>query len=326
MSINGLVQNLKTLNIFPNAGGKPEDYPLFVHELVSEYIEAWSEKDQPKLDAFKILEVNKKLPAIDCLKVKLEIRMSTIPNAGLGIFAADTIPKGKVIGSYGGPLPILNTKVLNELINLGEGALSRSDYEEESKLSEKQRNYTMKIPVQNDEMDEVDYFCVYPTEEQLIKHEKLVSEYIECKKEEMCREHLKQIRKNMNWTALINDACDPFRNNVKVIENGYLNTDKEIQAGEELFLEYGSEYWEDEKPYVTLDVFNTIVKNCYKIREELKRVNAERAGLEKYPICISSDSEQDPDSMPPFPKRQKPDDDHQLQNTIFNYLRPNDTS
>ena len=320
MSINGLVQNLKTLNIFPNAGGQPKDYPLFVHELVSEYIEAWSEKDQPKLDAFKILEVNKKLPAIDCLKVKLEIRMSTIPNAGLGIFAADTIPKGKVIGSYGGPLPILNTKVLNELINLGEGALSRSDYEEESKLSEKQRNYTMKIPVQNDEMDEVDYFCVYPTNSQLTEHERLVTEF------SVDPKHLKKIRKNMNWTALINDACDPFRNNVKVIENGYLNTDKEIQAGEELFLEYGSEYWEDEKPYVTLDVFNTIVKNCYKIREELKRVNAERAGLEKYPICISSDSEQDPDSMPPFPKRQKPDDDHQLQNTIFNYLRPNDTS
>ena len=130
----------------------------------------------------------------------------------------------------------------------------------------------------------------------------------------------------MNWTALINDACDPFRNNVKVIENGYLNTDKEIQAGEELFLEYGSEYWEDEKPYVTLDVFNTIVKNCYKIREELKQIDLKRVGDKKNPTCISSDSEQDPDSMPPFPKRQKPDDDHQLQNTIFNYLRPNDTS
>jgi len=313
MSINGLVQNLKTLNIFPNAGGQPKDYAPIVNELVSEYIEARSKKDQTKLDAFKILEVNKKLPAIDFLKVKLEIRMSTIPNAGLGIFAADTIPKGKVIGSYGGPLPVLNAKVLKKKINLGAGALSRSDYEEESKLSEKQRNYTMKIPVRNDEMDKVDYYCVYPTNSQLTRHEELVAKF------SVDPKHLKNISENMNWTALINDACDPFRNNVKVIENGYLNTDKEIQAGEELFLEYGSEYWEDEKPYVTLDVFNTIVKNCYKIREELNRINAERAGLAKYPICISSDSEQDPDSMPPFPKRQKPD---LVQNTIFNYLLP----
>jgi len=308
MSINGLVQNLKTLNIFPNAGGKPEDYPLFVHELVSEYIKARSEKDQPKLNAFKILEVNKKLPAIDCLKVKLEIRMSTIPNAGLGIFAMETIPKGKVIGSYGGPLPVLDTKVLNGLINLGEGALSRSDYEEESTLSEKQRNYTMKIPVRIHKK-KVDYYCVHPTEEQLIEHEGLVTKYIECKKEEMCIEHLKNISKNMNWTALINDACDPFRNNVKVIENGYLNTDKEIQTGEELFLEYGSEYWEDEKPYVTLDVFNTIIANFLKIREELNRIDDERAGLEGYPIPISDSADSDSHTRPL--KRPKVDDSHQ---------------
>lgn len=309
MSIASLTKKFQTLNFFPNAGGKPEDYHPIVNELVLEYIKARSEKDQPKLDAFKILEVNKKLPAIDCLKVKLEIRMSTIPNAGLGIFAADTIPKGKVIGSYGGPLQILNTKVLNELINLGEGALSRSDYKEESTLSEKQRNYTMKIPVRNDEMDKVDYYCVYPTEKQLIKHERLVTEYIECRDKEMCIEHLKKIRKNMNWTALINDACDPFRNNVKVIENGYLNTDKEIQAGEELFLEYGSEYWEDEKPYVTLDVFNTIIKNFLKISKELKQINAKRVGGEENPIYISTDTDSDSDTQPS--KRPKVDDSHQ---------------
>ena len=93
MSIASLSKKFQTLIFFPNAGGKPEDYHPIVNELVLEYIQARSEKDQPKLDAFKILEVNKKLPAIDCLKVKLEIRMSTIPNAGLGIFAADTFSK-----------------------------------------------------------------------------------------------------------------------------------------------------------------------------------------------------------------------------------------
>lgn len=322
MSINGLVQNLKTLNIFPNAGGQPKDYPLFVHELVLEYIKARSEKDQPKLDAFKILEVNKKLPAIKYKKVKLEIRMSTIPNAGLGIFAMETIPKGKVIGSYGGPLPVLDTIYLNGKINLGEGALSRSDYEEESTLSEKQRNYTMKIPVRINKK-KVDYYCVHPTEKQLIEHEGLVTKYIECKKEEMCIEHLKNISKNMNWTALINDACDPFRNNVKVIENGYLNTDKEIQAGEELFLEYGSEYWENKKSYVTLDVFNTIIANFFKIREELNRINAARAGLEGYPIPIS-DTDSDSDSETPFAKRIKLGGTSQ--NAILNYFSKKDTS
>lgn len=321
MSIESLSQNLQTLNFLSNAGGQPDDYPPIVHELILEYIEAWSKKDQPKMNAFTILEVNEQLPAIKYEKVKIEIRMSTIPDAGLGIFAMETIPKGKVIGSYGGPLPVLNTKVLKKKINLGAGALSRSEYEEESKLSEKQRNYTMKIPVRNDDIDKVDYYCVYPTEEQLTRHEELVTEF------SVDPKHLENISKNMNWTALINDACDPFKNNVKVIGNGYLNTDKEIQKDEELFLEYGSEYWEDEKPYVTLDVFNTIVKNCYKIREELKRIDLKRVGNKENPICISSDSEQDPDSMPPFPKRQKPDDDHQLiKNTIFNYLLPKETS
>lgn len=291
MSIASLSKKFQTLNFFPNAGGKPEDYSPIVPELVSEYIRAWSKKDQTKLDAFKILEVNKKLPAIDWLKVKLEIRMSTIQNAGLGIFAMETIPKGKIIGSYGGPLPELDTKVLNEVINLGEGALSRSDYEEEFKLSDDQRNYTMKIPVRINKK-KVNYYCVYPTIDQLTNHETLVTNF------SVDPKHLEKISKNMNWTALINDACDPFRNNVKVIENGYLNTDKEIQADEELFLEYGSEYWKDEKPYVTLDVFNTIIANPFKISEELNRIDLERAGGKENPICISDSEDTQPSKRP----------------------------
>jgi hypothetical protein len=299
MSIKSLSENFQTLNFLSNAGGRPEDYPPIIHELVSKYIEGRSKKDQPKLNAFKILEVNEQLPAIKYQKVKLEIKMSTIPNAGLGIFAVEYIEKGKVIGSYGGPLPVLNTEYLKKKINLGDGALSRWEYKEESGFNEKQKNYTMKIPVRND-MNKIDYYFVSPSKEQLKRHEELVTEY----KISVDPKHLKNISKNMNWTALINDACDPFKNNVKVIENGYLNTDKEIQPGEELFLEYGSEYWEDEKTYVTLDVFNTICKNFFKISKELSRIDSERAGQEDYPIYIS-DSEPDPDSMSPFSKRFK---------------------
>lgn len=314
MSIASLSKKFQTLNVFPNAGGKPEDYPPIVNELVLKYKDAWRKKDQPKLDAFKIPDVIKPLPAIQYQKVKLKIRMSTIPNAGLGIFANDTIPKGKIIGSYGGPLPVLDREYLKTKINLGEGALFRSKYEEELHLSEKQRNYTMKYPVRYDEMDNVDYYCVYPTEKQLTKHEELVTKYKECRENNMCIKHLKDISKNMNWTALINDACDPYKNNVKVIENGYLNTDKEIQAGEELFLEYGSEYWGDEKPYVTLDVFNTIIENSSKISEKLKQIDLERAI-----ICISSDSDSDSNTPPPPSKRHK----SVTQKTISDYFPKN---
>lgn len=52
----------------------------------------------------KQTKVPKALPIRSTLNPKVEVRMSLIPNAGLGMFALEDIPKDSVIATYGGRL------------------------------------------------------------------------------------------------------------------------------------------------------------------------------------------------------------------------------
>ena len=262
MGISTILEHFQRLGFLSTASGNPDDYPREVNELVDIYQKALEYNFKNLLDAFKIEEEQDMIQTeIPRKQVKLKIRKSTISGAGLGIFAAERIPKGKIIGLYGGPLKELDTKNLAKEINLGEGPLSRTKYQEPPPFDEEQGNYAYTIPV--DEEITNDYY-VFPTEEQLKYHTKNVASFLENE----TPENAATILKNLNWTALMNDACDPYKNNVKVIENGFINTDKDIEKDEELFLEYGLEYWKNEKPYVTLDVFETI--NEYTETIELK--------------------------------------------------------
>ena len=113
MAADVLSQFFSKLNILTTAKGVPKEYSTEVPQLVKIYKKALEYNITNVLDAFIIKgEQDMIHTEIPQKQVKLKIGISTIPEAGLGIFAAEDIPKGIIIGSYGGPLEVIDSENL----------------------------------------------------------------------------------------------------------------------------------------------------------------------------------------------------------------------
>ena len=249
--------------------------------LLDTYKKAVLARDKQVVRIFKALYETdtEDIDDIQFEKVDLSIGISSIPGAGLGVFAKKKISAGKIIGSFGGPVAGLKKTFLNKRINLGSGEFQSMENspENEKLLTEAQLSYSMTVPI----VAEPPYECIiYPSLAQLSLHQ---LNYKDLKASA-------EIIKKMNWTVLMNDAKDPEKNNTVVIENGYINTTREIEAGEELFLEYGVDYWKDKSSeiYITHDMFDNIKQHADAMTRQLLKIWAMRTmSLKTLPLSPS---------------------------------------
>jgi hypothetical protein len=239
-----------------------EDYDT--PALLEFYRNAWQQKNAKILNIFKYkYQEPEDEDDIMYTHIEVEVRQSLIKDAGLGVFALGDIEAGRIIGSYGGSLqncdgdPLFSEDFASK-VNLGKGPFMSSKC---PKLSAEQLNYAMTIPI---EIEGCKTFksVIHPSQMQLQRHDRYTAE-----------NNLDQILENMNWSGMMNDTKDPFRNNTVVIPNGFINTTKAIKKGEELYLEYGTGFWADKSPdevYITQDVLKNIQNHTKDIRYVLE--------------------------------------------------------
>ena len=241
-----------------------EDYDT--PALLEFYRNAWQQKTAKILNIFKYkYQEPEDKDDIMYTHIEVEVRQSLIKDAGLGVFALGDIEAGRIIGSYGGPLqncdgdPLFSEDFASK-VNLGKGPFMSSKC---PKLSAEQLNYAMTIPI---EIEGCKTFksVIHPSQMQLQRHDRYTAE-----------NNLDQILENMNWSGMMNDTKDPFRNNTVVIPNGFINTTKAIKKGEELYLEYGTGFWAEKSPdevYITQDVLKNIQNHTKDIRDKVVAV------------------------------------------------------
>ncbi|KAL1530563.1 hypothetical protein AB1Y20_001464 [Prymnesium parvum] len=140
----------------------------------------------------------------------LEVSRSQVPGGGRGVFAAETLPPGTVLGTYPG-----------RLVPLG-------PYTRKLKIAPRTSNYCWTLGGDRGALD--------PTDEQGILCEPLPF-FKDLPSLDML---------SIDTTlALINEPSPGFDVNVKSEEVGedvYFYTERQLLAGEELFLDYGTTY------------------------------------------------------------------------------------
>lgn len=205
-------------------------------------------------------------------KIAPQLKKSTLPGAGLGIFTETRIPKDTIIGSYGGKLKGLAEPV--DSLYIGDGNLAWSN---EPPKSPEQLDYTYTLYLP--EYDPPKKY-VFPELEQLKKHKRLTEPFT-ANDEEIEIEKEKEILDNLNWTSIINDAAkNGLNNNLIVISDGYLMTIEEVPAGSELFLEYGWEYWGEKNKnpvYISNDIRQSIEE---RKKEKLEQLEPSASGAQ----------------------------------------------
>ena len=181
--------------------------------------------------------------------------------AGLGIFTKHEIPKNTIIGTYGGQLKIFAPE---EGMNMGEGTLEIYDSPTETPDDEDIKEYLMTLRVElYRSKNKTQEYYVCPSKQQVTNHKDLSKLLMDDPNNEFKKLRVLQ---NMNWTALLNDNKNS--NNVKIILGGYLLTTSKVNQGEELFLDYGWEYWYPdgehtfgEPVYISSDVMQQAKEN-----------------------------------------------------------------
>lgn len=137
----------------------------------------------------------------------LSIHKSNIPLAGLGVFATEPISKGTVLGRYAG-------------IGMNKAAL-------DARYGEGVALYALTVQCTNHED------CGWPQTARLkhrLKHET----------HRVCID----AKDSGNWACRINDGPHSgFASNVAFSYNGSVYATSNIRKGEELYADYGTEYW-----------------------------------------------------------------------------------
>ena len=210
------------------------------------------------------IEQLKKKPSKDLKRKFIEIFVGTsgIEEAGLGIFTKHAIPENTIIGTYGGQL---STFAPEEGMNMGEGTLKIYDsHITETPDDEDIKEYLMTFRViLHKKKSNIQEYYVCPSKKQVTEHKHLSRELMDDPNNEIKKN---KVLENMNWTALLNDNRNS--NNVKIILGGYLLTTSKVNQGEELFLDYGWEYWYPdgehtfgEPVYISSDVMQQAKEN-----------------------------------------------------------------
>ena len=210
------------------------------------------------------IEQPKKKPSKDLKREVIEIFVGTsgIMGAGLGIFTKHAIPKNTIIGTYGGQL---STFAPEEGMNMGEGTLQIYDSQTtETPDDEAIKEYLMTFRViLHKKKSNIQEYYVCPSKEQVTKHKRLSKLLMDDPNNEWLK---REVLQNMNWTALLNDNKNS--NNVKIILGGYLLTTSKVNPNDELFLDYGWEYWYPdgehtfgEPVYISSDVMQQAKEN-----------------------------------------------------------------
>jgi hypothetical protein len=214
-------------------------------------------------EALLKIEQPKTKPSKDLKRKVIEIFVGTsgIKEAGLGIFTKHEIPKSTIIGTYGGQL---KTFAFEEGMNMGEGTLEIYDSTTETPDDEDIKEYLMTFRViLRKKKSNIQEYYVCPSKQQVNRHKVFSKELMDDPNNEFKK---MKVLKNMNWTALLNDNKNS--NNVKIILGGYLLTTSKVNQGEELFLDYGWEYWYPdgehtfgEPVYISSDVMQQAKEN-----------------------------------------------------------------
>lgn len=215
-------------------------------------------------EALLKIEQQKKKPSKDLKREVIEIFVGTsgIMGAGLGIFTKHEIPENTIIGTYGGQL---KTFAPEKGMNMGEGTLEIYDSQTpETPDDEDIKEYLMTFRViLHKKKSNIQEYYVCPSKQQVTKHKDLSKLLMDDPNNERLK---RMVLHNMNWTALLNDNRNS--NNVKIILGGYLLTTSKVNQGEELFLDYGWEYWYPdgqhtfgEPVYISSDVMQQAKEN-----------------------------------------------------------------
>jgi hypothetical protein len=218
--------------------------------------------------------------------INFNLKKSTIPNAGVGIFAAADIPAQSLIGIFGGEVISATNNIVFQPeynMNIGYGSFRfllkdafKTMQAADSKKSLIEYASTNEYDaVGGPDLDPIERL-ITPTIAQVEIHKQLVIDFLSLPPSVDDAPILESaILENMNWSALLNDAKSPFKNNVVIIRNGFLQTTRDILKGEELFLEYGANYWigkdtEENLPaYVPKHILDSIMKHEYVLYRDL---------------------------------------------------------
>jgi hypothetical protein len=156
----------------------------------------------PKQDAYTYGEYPRTKSDAFAEKI-LEIKKSSIPNSGLGVWAKEGIARGTALGRYSGIA--MNKEALDALYG--------------DKLAE----YALTVTCARQED------CGFDSKGGS-KHEP--------------HSIIIDAKSNGNWASRINDGPHSgFSANVAFGDDGTVYVTKNIKGGEELFADYGSDYW-----------------------------------------------------------------------------------